>query len=287
MLSEVLNIVPNYKAARIPIQSGLNIKAWETHLQGYSDKRVLQYIKLGYPLSLKNAEEETTNHYSARQYPLEVQKYIDKEKSFGALLGPVHSIVHPHYRCSPLMTRPKDNGSRRAILDLSYPRGHSVNSHIDVNRFDDSVFVLKFPNIDHIAEDITQCMDDCVLFKIDVARAFRNLRVDPVDSLKFGIKWNGAYYADLGVAFGWTHRSAAFQILSDAVAHIVAMADIKLHCYIDDYIAVVPKAEAEDKFQFVCDLLAELGLPLNCDKLTPHPPPPPPHKLILTLITIP
>ena len=33
--------VPNYKAARIPIQSGLNIRAWETHLQGYSDKRVL------------------------------------------------------------------------------------------------------------------------------------------------------------------------------------------------------------------------------------------------------
>ena len=24
--------VPNYKAARIPIQSGLNVKAWETHL---------------------------------------------------------------------------------------------------------------------------------------------------------------------------------------------------------------------------------------------------------------
>ena len=26
----------------------------------------------------------TTNHYSACQYPSEVQKYIDKEKSFGA-----------------------------------------------------------------------------------------------------------------------------------------------------------------------------------------------------------
>ena len=265
--------VPNYRAARIPIKSGLNVEAWETHLQGYSDKRVLQYIKFGYPLSISNAEElcnkDSTNHYSARQYPSEVQKYIDKEKSLGALLGPVPSIVHPHYHCSPLMTRPKDNGSRRVILDLSYPRGNSVNSHVQADRFDDSAFVLKFPNIDHITEDIVRCTDDCVLFKIDVARAFRNLRVDPVDSLKLGIMWNGNYYADLAVAFGWTHGSVAFQILSDAIAHIVAKAGIKLHCYIDDYIAVVPKTKAEDKFKHVCDLLTELGLPLNYDKLTP------------------
>ena len=167
------------------------------------------------------------------------------------------------------MTQPKDNGSCRVILDLSYPRGNSVNSHVVADRFDDSAFVLRFPQIDHIADDIIHCTDDCVLFKVDVARAFCNLRVDPVDSLKFGIKWNGSYHADLTVAFGCTHGSAAFQILSDAIAHIVAKADIKLHCYIDDYIAVVPKTKAEEKFKYVCDLLTELGLPLNCDKLTP------------------
>ena len=97
--------VPNYKAARIPIKSDLNVEAWETYLQSYSDKRVLQYIKFGYPLSIENAEglcnKEMTNHYSACQYPLEVQKYIDKEKLLGALLGPIPHIVHPHYHCSP------------------------------------------------------------------------------------------------------------------------------------------------------------------------------------------
>ena len=168
------------------------------------------------------------------------------------------------------MTRPKDNGSRRVILDLSYPHGNSVNSHVNANKFDESAFVLKFPNIDHIAEDIVRCTDNCVLFKIDVVHMLRNLRVDPVDSLKFGIKWNGGYYADLAVAFGWTHGSAAFQILSDAIAFIVAKANIKIHCYIDDYIAVLPKPKADEKFQFVCDLLHEVGLSLNRDKLTPY-----------------
>ena len=168
------------------------------------------------------------------------------------------------------MTRPKDNGSRRVILDLSYPRGHSVNLHVDKGKFDQSAFVLKFPNIDHITEDIVNCTEECALFKIDVAHAFRNLRVDPCDSLKLGIYWKGQYYADLAVAFGWTHGSGAFQLLSDAVAFIVAKAGIKLHCYIDDYIAVVPKAQAQEKFRFVGSLLHELGLPLNYDKLTPH-----------------
>ena len=82
--------------------------------------------------------------------------------------------------------------------------------------------------------------------KIDIAYAFSKLRVDIIDSLKFGIKWNDSYYADLGVSLGLMHGSTAFQILSDSVAYIVAKLGVKLHCYINDYIAVVPKTEAED-----------------------------------------
>ena len=89
--------VPNYQAARITIKSGLNVESWEKHLQDYSDKRVLQYIKFGYPLSLNNPHElcnkEISNHYSACQFPSQVQ-YIDKEKKLGALLCPIHDINH-------------------------------------------------------------------------------------------------------------------------------------------------------------------------------------------------
>ena len=75
--------LPNYKAARIPIKSDLNVDAWEIHLKDYLNKRILQYIKFGFSLSLTKASElcnkEVTNHYSACQYPEEVHKYIDKE----------------------------------------------------------------------------------------------------------------------------------------------------------------------------------------------------------------
>ena len=39
-----------------------------------------------------------------------------------------------------------------------------------------------------------------VIFKVNMAHAFRNLRADPVDSLKLGIYWRGAYYEDIGIA---------------------------------------------------------------------------------------
>ena len=265
--------VPNYRAARIPIKSGLNVEAWERHLQDYSDKRVIQYIKFGYPLSLINPHElcnkEVSNHYSACQFPSQVQEYINKEKKLGALLGPIQDISHNQFHCSPLLTRPKDGDNRRVILNLSYPACQSVNDHVDKNEFDHTPFILKFPTIDSIARGICEAGDDVVLFKVDVARAFRNLRVDPANALKFGIKWADAFYVNFAVAFGWTHGSGAFQILSDAIAFIMAKKGVKLHCYIDDYIVVSSKHKASTEFTLLCDLLDELGLPINASKLTP------------------
>ena len=218
-------------------------------------------------MSITNPQElcnkEVTNHYSARQYPKQVQEYLDKEKEFGALLGPIDNITHSQYHCSPLLTRPKDTDKRRVILNLSYPYGQSLNDHVQKNAFDSAPFILKFPSVDNITKDIRDTLGDTVLFKVDVARAFRNLRVDPADALKLDIKWNNAYYADLAIAFGWKHGSGCFQLLSDAIAHIMAKKGVKMHRYIDDYIVVTAKLKATEQFSMLCDLLQELGLPMN------------------------
>ena len=136
-------------------------------------------------------------------------------------------------------------------------------------KFDSSLFILKFPCIDNITQDILDMERDIVLFKVDVACAFRNLRADLSDPLKLGIKWDNAYYVDLIIAFGWTYGSASFQILADAIAHIMAKKGVKLHYYIDDFIVVTSNLKAEKQFSYLCDLLHEFGLPLNKDKLSP------------------
>ena len=89
---------------------------------------------------------------------------------------------------------------------------------------------------------------DPLIFKIDVARAFRNLRVDPVDALKFGLSWHDALYIDTGVAFGWTHGSAAFQMMADATSHVMVSSGCIINAYIDDFIVVAPRTEARQHY---------------------------------------
>ena len=216
---------PNYKAARIPLNLGLNISAWEELLSDYPDKHLLQYLKFGFPLSITNPQalsnQTTNNHHSATQFPKAVKEYIQQEKAHEALIGPAKDIQCPHIHCSPLLTRPKDTDKRRIILNLSYPRGQSVNDMVDRNKFDNRKFTLKFPSIDDVVNDAKDTIDP-LIFKIDIARAFRNLRVYPIDVLKFGIRWYDALYVDGGVAFGWAHGSASFQMVADAIVHFMS-----------------------------------------------------------------
>ena len=169
------------------------------------------------------------------------------------------------------MSRPKEGNKRRIILDLSYPKGNCLNDHVNRKQFYNSDFCLRFPTVDNIVNSIRNTGNFSLLFKVDVARACRNLRVDPADGLKFGIKWQDSYYLDPVIAFGLVHGSASFQICSDAVAYIMKQKGFEIHCYIDDYIAVVPKEKADIAFATLCETLNELGLPINESKLTPPP----------------
>ena len=186
-IAEIIRLLglPNYRQARIPIKSGLNIEAWKNHLRDYPDQILIQYLQYGFPLSIKNPQSlrnrEVKNHFSALQHPMAIEEYLAKKRSHGAILGPIkatcsddkHAVIH----CSPLLTRPKDIDKRRVILDLSYPQGSSLNDQS----------------------------------KIDVAQAFRNLHVDPADTVKLGMKWPNDVFIDVSVAFGWVHGSASFQ----------------------------------------------------------------------------
>ena len=52
------------------------------------------------------------------------------------MLGPSNTINHTEFHCSPLMTCPKEGDSRREILDLSYPKGNSLNDYVTKDFFD-------------------------------------------------------------------------------------------------------------------------------------------------------
>ena len=151
---------------------------------------------------------------------------------------------------------------------MSFRKGQSVNDNVNRIAFDQDAFALKFPGIDDIVQKIITT-DDPYLAKIDVACAFRNLRVDQADALKFGIFWKGNYYVNVALAFGWVHGCSAFQRASDAVVFLMKKLGHIIFAYIDDYIIVSTKGEGERAFIQLSELLEDLGLPMNPDKRVP------------------
>ena len=56
---------------------------------------------------------------------------------------------------SPFMTQDKSSSDkRRVIIDLSWPKGQSANCGIDSDRYLNVDFVLTYPSIDNITDEV-------------------------------------------------------------------------------------------------------------------------------------
>ena len=184
--------LPNYLGVRIPVKSELNIQAWEELLDGYWDTQLLECLKFGFPLGFNRMcplNYDKNIHKSAAEFPEYVDKYIAEERVLGAIIGPFDEppITNLHY--SPFMTRPKQNSdTRRVILDLSWPKGESVNAGVEKNGYMGGEFKLTFPTIDDLTQELVRIGKWGHIFKVDVSRAFRHLSVDPRDYDLLGVK---------------------------------------------------------------------------------------------------
>ena len=97
------------------------------------------------------------------------------------------------------MTRDKPDGSgKRVIIDLSFPEDSSVNSGI----YKDATPAYKLPTPLDLAEHMLQAGRGAYLWKSDLSRAYRQLRIDPLDYPLLGIKHNGSYFVDICPSFG-------------------------------------------------------------------------------------
>ena len=261
----------NCDGLRVPIWSDLNIRAWEKYVPSHGDGRLIDFLRYGFPLGLIDRSlnrTEVVNHHSAVAYPDAISNYIHKEIKLGAMLGPYEALPCGDCHVSPLMTRPKGEHDRRAIVDLSYGDVDSVNGQTPRSVYDGSPYTLTLPSLDYLIHDIMNT-DRPKLIKVDIARAFRNLRINPGDALKLWVHHNNAYFMDKSLAFGAAHGTAISQRVTDAIRRIMAAEKMGIWNYIDDLFACVPEQEAETVFNRLCKLVTELGLPINEDKLVP------------------
>lgn len=266
---------PNHLGARIMVQSGLNCEAWEAALVDYHDKQICQYFRYGWPLGYHKNQPPVTiekNHPSAEYHMQHVMNFVKKELLFGTLLGPFSNPPFtPWTRCSPIMTRPKkDTEERRVIVDLSFPEGQGVNSGIDTHDYFGADITYTLPTISDLVTILQREGRGALVWKADLARAYRQLRVDPIDCPLLGMKLNGQYYLDLCPPFGCKTSSAACQRMSNALVHLMAKRGHTILAYLDDYAAAeASESKAKASFQSFMDLTQHLGLNLAKKKCLP------------------
>ena len=203
------------------------------------------------------------NHASANEYKEDIDAFFRKELEEGALFGPSEEEPHPSFTWALLMTRPKGTG-RRVILDLTYG-DHSVNNHTDRCCYNGVPINLTLPTLDALIPTLQSLGTEARVFKIDIARAFRHVPIDPGDAIHLGMKWRNKYYVDKFLAFGAVHGTAIFQRITDFIRFILAKQGICVFNYIDDIYCHVDTAE--HAFQSLTSVISEVGLPMNPQKV--------------------
>lgn len=264
--------LPNCLGAKIPVHSGLKVERWVTLLQDYHDNELCHFLAYGWPLGFYSEQPPQTvsnNHPSALEFPLHIQEFLSTELKFQAIEGPVKANpFEPWARISPLMTRPKKGTTqRRVIVDLSYPEGAAVNTGINNADYLGTDISYTLPNIGDLIAKLQVEGKGAFIWKADLARAYRQLRADPVDAPLLCIQFQGDVYIDRCPPFGCRSSSAACQRVANALVFLMAQREHHCLAYLDDFAGCCSRLQqAQAAFNTFKDLAQHLGLQLSVHK---------------------
>ena len=254
--------------------SPLNADQFVAELQYHPDRRqvdtVVEGLRFGFrlgfnkPPCLKSAKK---NKQSAFQHPKVIDEYLANEVSLGRVAGPFQSPPFPNLHVSSFGVIPKKGqpGKWRLIVDLSAPKGNSVNDGIDPSQFS-----LQYVRIDEIISMVSHYGPGALMAKFDVESAYRNIAIHPEDRYLLGMKWRGQYFVDLALPFGLRSAPYIFNSVADLVEwillHNYQVSDL-LH-YLDDFITAGPADSEQCQINLATALRVcrKLGLPLHPKK---------------------
>lgn len=276
MYNEIIaKAVPNFIGARIPLTSGLSIDRWRFHLASYHDQTLCEFLEFGWPLGYKAETPPLsvdTNHPSAKAFMSHVNNFLQTELNHQALLGPFKQPpFQPWTRISPLLTRAKkDSSARRIIVDLSFPTGHSVNDGIDPKDHFGNDITYSLPSIIDLINLVQRSGQACYLWKADLTRAYRQLRVDPADSPLLAIKVDSHIYLDRCPPFGCRSSASICQRMANSLVYIMASKGHHVIAYLDDFGGCHDSLiEAQKAYNTFKELAKDLGLQLATNKCCP------------------
>lgn len=161
------------------------------------------------------------------------------------------------------MTRPKPNGSVRVIVNLSSPKGFSVNDGIDPDDFPTSMDTLtKWLRALHKNGRFAK------ICKVDMSDAYKHIAVSLKDTDLQWFKWLGKFFKELCLVFGARSSAGIFDRVAKLVlAIVVARSGISWEMviqFLDDCCATAPaNSDVLERFdQTFAEVAGDLGVRL-------------------------
>ena len=254
------------------VHTPVNIEHFVNALKDHPDRNFVNYLSdgltNGFDIGFRAMHTETLpkNLLSATEHQVAVSDALSNELQRGHIAGPFKSIPIKHLHCSPLGSREKKDGSRRLIMDLSQPRGSSINEGIQKDEFS-----VQYTNFDAATDLVYKTGKSSLMSKIDIKHAFRLLPVLPAQWVLLGIFWLGNFFVDTRLPFGLRSSPAIFNRFADAICWIIkhVFNIINIVHYSDDFFLVSPPhiQQANLELDITLQAFSYLNVPIALDKL--------------------
>ena len=236
--------LPSLPTRLAMINSPLVVDQWRALLSEHPDGEFKEFLlsgivegfRIGFNYTQSECRSAKRNMLSAMQNPSVVSDYLSKERSLGRVIGPLDTealnILNVQVNRFGVIPKPHQPGRWRLILDLSHPRGKSVNHGIEPE-----LCSLTYASIEDAVGMVLRKGKGTNLAKLDLESAYRIVPVHPQDRHLLGMKWDGEVYLDSALPFGLRSALIIFTALADGLLWIMINQGIRavLH-YLDDYL---------------------------------------------------
>lgn len=256
------------------VNTPLVLVEWQKLLEHHPDHRYREYLltgleqgfRIGFRYQSHSSESARTNMKSAIDNPGVVDQYLAKEVGLERVIGPLEAAVLPSATTSSfgVIPKPHQPGKHRLILDLSRPRGSSVNDGIEAD-----LCSLKYTSVDQAVQTIMTLGPGALMAKFDIESAYRLIPVHPDDRPLLGMTWRDKLYIDAALPFGLRSAPKIFNAMADAMQWIFRSQGIALTLhYLDDFIVFGAPATAECQaaLDLALQLCHRLGIPIAAHK---------------------
>ena len=257
--------IPPNKAPTSPPQMPTPVKAkvLNNYLKGYNPilrQEIITGFQNGFTLGFAGDQMDclSDNLKTAKQHPDIVRSKIAIELDEGRFMGPFDEPPFTNFRSNPMGLVEKKGGSGfRLIHHLSFPHGSSVNDSIPRDQCS-----VQYSSIQDAINSITKFDDPVFLAKSDIAHAFRNIPVHPVDYHLLGLQWEGKYFYDRCLPMGASSSCAIFEKISTGLEWVLRKncPGVEIHHVLDDFIFISPQRDlcqqALATFRLICQNIA-------------------------------